>query len=50
MTHMTKPHFGTRQHKPRPLPSSEPDKGWQVDWVVVAVVTVAFVAGFVWLF
>ncbi len=51
MAHLTKPHFGTRHHKPRPLEGmSDSDKGWQVDWLVVAVVTVVFVAGFVWLF
>lgn len=51
MAHLTKPHFGTRHHKPRPLEAlSDPDKGWHVDWLVVAVVTVVFVAGFFWLF
>jgi hypothetical protein len=51
MAHLTKPHFGTRHHKPRPLEAmSDSDKGWQVDWLVVAVVTVVFVAGFFWLF
>jgi len=52
MTHLTKPHFGTRHHKPRPLEalSDSSDSRWRVDWLVVAVVTVVFVAGFVWLF
>ena len=52
MAQITKPHFGTRHHKPRPLEalSDSSDRRWRVDWLVVAVVTVVFVAGFFWLF
>jgi len=53
MTRITKPDFGTRHYRPAPVPQLEdaPPPWWQrVDWPVVFLVAVVFVACFVWLF
>jgi len=52
MTRITKPEFGTRHYRPAPLLHLEDAPPWwqRLDWPVVAVVAVVFVACFVWLF
>ena len=51
MTRTTQPDFGTRHRKPKPLSAAgQPAEGRRVDWILVALVAVVFVAGYVWLF
>jgi hypothetical protein len=53
MTRITKPEFGNRHYRPVPDPHLEdaPQAWWQrLDWPVVAVVAIVFIACFWWLF
>jgi hypothetical protein len=55
MARLTQPAFGTRHHKPKPIPdrmtAGEPTaEPRRVDWALVALVAAVFVVGFVWLF
>jgi hypothetical protein len=42
--------FGHRHHRPAPRAGGPASAGRRFDWPLVALVTVVFVAGFVWLF
>lgn len=52
MTRIPKPEFGTRHHRPEPQgPLGAPQRNGRqrIDWMVVALVVIVFIAGFVWL-
>jgi type VI protein secretion system component VasF len=52
MARSTQPAFGTRHRKPKPLSAAgdAPAESRRMDWMLVALVAIVFVAGFVWLF
>ena len=53
MTQITKPEFGNRHYRPVPDPHlEEAPRTWRqrLDWPVVAVVAIVFIACFWWLF
>ena len=53
MAHIVRPQFGSRQYRPAPNwyrarpPAAKP---WRIDWQLVSLVAIVFVASFVWLF
>ena len=52
MTRIAKPEFGTRHYRPAPIPQIEDAPAWwqRLDWLVVSLVVIVFVACFIWLF
>jgi hypothetical protein len=52
MTRITKPEFGTRHYRPAPVPQLEDVPLWwqRLDWLVLALAAIVFVACFIWLF
>jgi len=53
MVRILKPLFGSRHHRPDPdWHLGDPPKAWwqRIDWLLISLVVIAFVASFVWLF
>jgi len=52
MTRIAKPEFGTRHYRPAPVPQLEDAPQWwqRLDWLVVGLAAIVFVACFAWLF
>jgi Staphylococcal nuclease homologue len=52
MARIVRPQFGSRHHRPSPnwILKEPPNKRRRVDWQLVSLVVIVFVAGFVWLF
>jgi hypothetical protein len=51
MTRIAEPEFDTRHYRPGPLPHLEDAPAWyqRLDWLVVALTAIVFIACFVWL-